>query len=664
MDVFTNVSYASGTGSPTASVLPPPGPANVTVSLKRPNPNLSMVVFSFKRSNLELQPFHVDARLVAVGVNRSTDGSLSWKRTNNTFFMKGSLTGALANSSTIIIVDNTSNLTIESYVDFNSSLATFTAGMGLNSTHMNANSSLFIGKHHMYKANILAAHKELTHGVLSCTVFIKDQASPHVFKMKAHLRNQTAIVKGELLLSGEQEQCHVSGGVSVGKWFLHASYASNGCGQNFPVGKGVIRASATVDNIGNTNFSSFVHLSPFIFVDSECSWETKGTANLTNWAITSFTRAECKDKNRNWMTVTGWSGNSKVVVLPEVSIHETFHEEWYKDKSGAMKLISRSVHKTSLKRIRFIAAGFLNWPDFSAVLVITYMDQVHHLNLKGSLDNKWYKHINASAVFLADGERVPYQGHIVGTVGKWFVEGSASLKLPQNKRPYQGHLMCSVGKLWINTSAFYLDAHSERPYRMSLNGSVGNLWVNGSASFQMPHNLKPYQTSLKGEVGKWFINVSSTIDLDINSSVWNNKHYLDSNMFLAGRDIKLSTNSSLIGLTGVKTFLRIDGSHRTLDVTDQPTKAPKKQKPTPMVNSTDCTILKKFVKVQFEDKKCRSAIKHRMCNAECEEVYNNDKVQLEVFHCVHQHEEFDLAAASHQNMLVNPFVGCQKMKSY
>jgi hypothetical protein len=658
LDVFMNVSYVNGTGSPTTSVLPMLGPASMTVSLKRPNPNLSKVVFSLERNSLKHQPFHVNAKLVAVGVNRSTDASLDWERTNETFVMKGSLTSAVANSSANIIIDYTSDLKVESYFDFNSSLATFTAGMGLNSTHINANSSLFIGMNPMYKANILTAHKELTSGILSCTVFIKDQTTPHILKLKAHLRNQTMTVRGELIINGEEQQCHVRGGISAGKWFVNASYFVSGCGQSLPVHKGVIRASANLDNIRNIKFSSFVYLSPVFFYDSDCSLDTKGTADFTNWAVTSFTRAECTDKDKSWMTVTGWSGKTMVVVLPELSIHETFHEVWHKDRSGELKLISRSVHKTKLQRLRVIAAGIVTRSDFSAVFLITHMDQVHHVNMKGTFDNSWYKNVSATAVFLADGQTLPHKGHIAWNVGKWFVDGTGSLKLPQNEHPYQGHVMCSYGNTSINTSAFYQDADAERPYRMLVNGSFGNFWVNGSGSFQMPHNLKPFQTSLKGEVGKWFINISSTIDLDVNSSIWNDTHYLDSNMSLAGRAIKISANSSLIGLRAVKTFLQIDdhGSHSILDITDQQTKAPKS------VDSTNCTILKKFLKVQFDDKTCRSAKKHRICSYGCEEVYNTDKVKIDVFHCVHDDEEFDLDAAFHQNVLVSPFVGCQKIR--
>lgn len=713
-----------------ATLVPLSGPANLTVSIRRPNANLSKLQFSFRKSDLKWASVSVDSSLVAVGVNRSIDGSLQWKLENKVFVLNSSILSALANSSTFFIVNTSSPFTIDSHFNFNSSLANMTIGMGLNSTNFNANSSLFIAKHRIYEAELNASRQSFSQGNLSFILFIRDRKSPHLFNLTGHLSKWYANITGDLLLSGKSEPHHVNIGGSFGKYFanltglfmmaghcmpyqmgFNGSYHNGSVSGwamidlphilkrqdlllNATVGKWFADVSALLHQEGKpvphkvdirgTVGNNVSKMFGLLLLSGQTKPHTLSMSNtMGKWYLHSLAHLHIANRTKpNYLNVTGRFTDGSVtgkVFLDTYDLFKYYHHNELPSNSFKrfFAKVSNGLHQpkyTRDHRVKFEGKLDKWYSNITALLRLAKDKHEHQLNFNGSFA-KWY--INASAFLLPHGQKVPHRVHLSGNMGKWFLNGSAffqnaSESYPYNvvlngsvgklwvngsvsyhhaeEQPHRVYLNGSVGKLWIHGNASYYHAHKEqpynvyvngsvgkfwingsasyhhgpdkRPYTLSLNGSVGKVWVNGSAAFQMARDQEPHRASLRGVVGKWFINVSSTLHLQLND--WD-EHYLNSNISLVGRAIKLSANSSLLGLSAVKNFLRIDGK---LDGQKVEQKIIVMEVDTVMQRK--CKSTKQFV--SRDEKRCVSRRRHDVCMEGCEPIYGATRV--EEFRCL------------------------------
>ena len=673
-----------------ASLLPPAGPANLTVTLRRPNANLSALIFTLKKSDLTLKSFSVNATLVAVGINRSINSSLAWKVEKKSFLLNGSLSCALANSSALVLVNTSHPFTIDSHVTFNSSLANFAVGIGLNSTNVNANSSLVVGKHRIYQAELNTSRQSFQQGNLSFNLFIQEQKLPHSLTMNLVLRKWYANLTGQLLLSGKSEphqvviggsfgkyyanftglfemagHCapykmafngsYLKGNVSswamldlpdilkrqdvyvkatVGKWFADSYAAIYQVGRKLPhrihatgnVNKGLVNMSASLLKAGQND-------PHYLLLESK----------LSKWSIKSVLLLKRVNKTVNKLRITGTFAKGQVTgnaTFDALDLFKLYNESKLPSNKVKRVLakISNALHQPSDRPHQVWINGTLNkwYSDVSATVHLARDKLPHYLNFNGSFA-KWY--INGTLLLLPKGQSVPHIIHLSGNMGKWFLNGSVFFHNASYSRPYRIDLNGSVGKLWIDTNVSYHHAPDERPYRVCLNGSVGKLWVNASSCFQLPRDKKPHHATLKGIVGKWFVNVSSTADLQINSSIWD-KNYLYLNLSLAGKAIRISTNSSLLGLANVRRVLRLDGT----------------------ITEPQCQVLKKRLKTSMLSKRCRSDKKYPVCSDGCEAVYDSAHEQLVTFRCSDHDEKFDykLENKSPVYLPVELFVGCKR----
>ena len=683
--MFINFSHADTSRSPVAPMLPPAGPVKMSVSFKRPNPKLSKMIFSIMTNEMKPSKSSIAASLTAVGVDRSVNGSLSWRYAHKTFVFDGSLSSALANSSTVVIVNVNSQLNIESYANFNSSLANFTVGFGLSSTHINANSSLVIGKHRIYQVALRGSRRQFNNGKLSFYLFIGDKRLPHTYDMTVDLSKWQANITGQLLLSGESEPHTVIVSGSFGKYYLNMTglfKLASECelyqmGFNGSYEPGNVRSHFMIDlphiikrqdiYLRGSVGLVFAHLSAAIYqtnrvkphkidinadIDSsvfanmngslllanndEAHWSIK--TNLSKWSIESNTHLQVVNKPNSNMRVSASYQRNKVSGLALINVPGLFEDYSNRFSNNSVTWFFQKI---------------------SHILYQPKQGKSHNITVKGVL-NKWYSNVSMYVHMARDINH--HYLNFNSSFAKWYINGTALLRPANYRKPHRVHLSGDIGKQFLNGSAFFhqgchkTDFDSDKcedcPYRVNFRGEIGKQYVDTKAGFQMPGSRckVPHSASLRASVKKWSMNISATTHLQLNNNDWNKRHYVNSTMSLDGRAIQLSAKSSLFDLRSVKEFLRMDENRVAEKLESSPTATTTLQ-PEP-TDAGKCKQLKKHIKLYFGNKKCETVRTFSVCSSNCKELYSRNTIAAN-FSCTtwdhpldteHDQKKFELLA--------------------
>ena len=685
LDMFVNFSSADRSDRPIAPMLPPAGPATMSLSLKRPNANMSKIVFSFTTSGFKLGNVSTSASLDAVGAGRSINGSLRWSLANRRFIINGSLNSALANSSTVVIVNASSQLSIDSYANFNSSLANFTVGFGLNTTHINANSSLVIGKHRIYQAALRGSRRQFYNGNLSFYLFIGDKQIPHTYDMTVNLSKWRANITGQLLLSGESEPHTVIVGGSFGKYYLNmtglfksasecelyqmgfnGSYEQGNIGSHFMIDLPHILNRRDVYLNGSVGLV-FAYLSAAIYqMDQEKPDKININAHINSkiYAIMNGSLILADDNQAHWSintTLNKWSveSNTHLQVMNKSDSNMRVSVNYRRNRVSGLAQINVPNLFTNYSN------GFSNINDvtwffqkISHILHQQNLSREYNITVKGELD-KWYSNVSMY-VYRARNEH--HYLNFNGSFAKWYINGTALLRPVNYTKPHLVHLSGDIGKYFLNGSVVFNKGCNrsdlrtcEGPYRFHVNGSVGKVFVNATASCQLPSDVRPHNATLWANVGKWYMNLSATTELNLNSEIWGKHHYVRSNVSLNGRAIQWSANSSLLEIPNVRKFLRMHSIYRLETSTNE--------QPIPSSRETEenrCQIVKGFVQHEYLQKKCRGAIEEQMCSSGCETLYST-YTRLILAKCIKQddgEEKYDNASPTLLEVPV--FLGCKR----
>jgi hypothetical protein len=233
--------------------------------------------------------------------------------------------------------------------------------------------------------------------------------------------------------------------------------------------------------------------------------------NCLNWSCLSFSASiEAVGINRSISSALGWKNENKVHLLSgSFSSVPANSSIWGIINTSSSLTIDGLFNFTSSNAKMAVGLG-LNTKKISATSSLLIANQqIYKAELSGS--HQLFQQGNLSFTLFTQNQKSPHVFTSRAQLGKWRANITGDLLLVGKHKPHHVSVAGSLGKYFANFDFLTEIAGHDKPYIMGVSGSYDNGYINGSATVHLPDILKRWNLLLNAAVGKWFTNISAEL---------------------------------------------------------------------------------------------------------------------------------------------------------